>query len=315
MASSASASASESKTGAASAEQLVEVPVHAPKGLNPQTYDQGIRKALIGYDGMMACAAVALDVAHASKVLVVGSGSGQELITFSQTARAAPLAERPFSVVGVDPASVMVDIANARAREALTPEQLACVSNRHGFVSSLPLDDVSCSGFDAAACVLVAHALKDDDSAIGKRALLLSITARLRPGAKFFMVDHHGDTSSAAYRAMVDLWITYMINGGIPAEAAEHIRKQGYTAEAMTAERTSSLLSSVGLVEVVPIYQSFMTRGIVATYRPSEQQAAEARAAAQATAKVQAERSAHSTASHATGTSSAATAAAATPPV
>lgn len=258
----------------------------AKTGINKQQYDKFARLGLIGYEALFEAAASVLNVGTARKVLVCGSGSGQELITFAKlrtpaadvpasaatdaaaAASAAPAAS--YTLTGVDPSHTMVELCHERMGAELSAEQRSHIEVITGYVSDLSTGDERYRDYDAATCILVAHGLPDDDSPAGKRALLHSITQRLKPGAKLFLVDHTGDRTSPEYATMIDRWLDFVIARGIDGSGRARMREMqlGGAVHPMTVARTAELLASLHLLELDTIWQSFTIRAIVVTYRP-----------------------------------------------
>ncbi|MEM1216082.1 MAG: class I SAM-dependent methyltransferase [Bacteroidota bacterium] len=108
----------------------------------------------------------------ASEVLVVGSGTGNELRALAQ--------QHPdWSLTGIDPSPELVQ--QARQKLAAFPN----VQLYDGYVTDLP----TANQYQAATLLLVLHFVPDDGS---KLALLRAIAQRLRPGAPFLLADIYG---------------------------------------------------------------------------------------------------------------------------
>jgi SAM-dependent methyltransferase len=105
------------------------------------------------YDDLHGVAAVAIGASKASKVLCVGCGTGQELITLAQVHRASS-APAKWSLVGVDPSEPMLAVAKQRFAQELTPEQSARVELVQAYLSAVSIEE-KYTGFDAATSLLV----------------------------------------------------------------------------------------------------------------------------------------------------------------
>lgn len=124
-------------------------------------YDLDIRKAIPGYEALhgMAQTLLQLSLSQSAKLLVVGSGTGMELINFCTN-------NPQWLLTGVEPSAEMMAIA----KKQLSQRNLLERVNLHtGYVGSLP----ETSLMDAATLILVMHFLPDDGS---KLALLKAIT-------------------------------------------------------------------------------------------------------------------------------------------
>jgi ubiquinone/menaquinone biosynthesis C-methylase UbiE len=107
------------------------------------------------YDDLHGVAGVAIGASKASKVLCVGCGTGQELITLAQVHRAST-APAKWSLVGVDPSEPMLAVAKQRFAQELTPEQSARIELVPAYLSAVSTEE-KYTGFDAATSILVSH--------------------------------------------------------------------------------------------------------------------------------------------------------------
>ena len=127
-------------------------------------YEYIARTVIPGYRSSFRQALALLGgrVGPGPRVLVVGAGTGIELVTFKA-------AEPGWRLTGIDPSRQMIEIArDADVREAGVGDGVETgVRLVHGHVSDLDED-----GFDAATCFNVMHFLPDDGA---KQALLRDI--------------------------------------------------------------------------------------------------------------------------------------------
>jgi len=132
-------------------------------------YDQQSRIALAGYDAcheLAACMLASVLQQPNAKVLVVGAGTGQEMLSIGRL-------EKGWRFTAVDPAAPMVDLARGRLKDAGLDGRTELVL---GLVGDLPRE----TGFDAATLIGVFHHLPGDEA---KREILDDIALRLKPGA------------------------------------------------------------------------------------------------------------------------------------
>jgi len=133
-------------------------------------YDQQSRIALAGYDAcheLTACMlASVLGENRAASVLVVGAGTGQEMLTIGKL-------EPSCRFTAVDPSAPMVELGRDRVAAAGLAERTEFVL---GMVADLPKD----ARFDAATLIGVFHHLPGDAA---KHEILADIATRLKPGA------------------------------------------------------------------------------------------------------------------------------------
>ncbi len=184
-----------------------------------------------------------------ARVLVVGAGTGIEVITFK---RAAP----GWRVIGVDPARQMLDIAARRMAEAGVEEG---VRFHHGYVSDLPAGE----RYDAATVINVLHFVADDG---GKAALLEDVARRLSPGAPLVLFDLHGDPASDAFARGFAAWREYWrVNGLSDAERAAFEARLDAGIHWVSEARIRDLLADAGFEHVEPFVRALLYGGWVAT--------------------------------------------------
>ncbi len=150
-------------------------------------YEALARQVIPGYRTLfpMFTAIIEPDLPPGARVLVVGAGTGIELIALK---RARP----DLRLHGVDPSEQMLQIAERRVAEAGLESG---VTLQLGYASDVPTRP----RFDAATLINVLHFVPDDGA---KSALLHDIAGRLRPGAVFVLFDLHGDPGLGGARAL-----------------------------------------------------------------------------------------------------------------
>jgi tRNA (cmo5U34)-methyltransferase len=210
-------------------------------------FDARARINIPGYVAMhdMVCAILSQGLAKDARLLVVGAGTGMELVLLGMN-------NPGWRFTGVDPSADMLGVA----RETLEMRGLAeRVELFEGVIHDLPGDD----RFDAATSVLVMHFLPDDG---GKAAYLKAIAERLRPGAPLVLVDQHGPRPSPAFDEKIAQWKRYQLLQGLPAEDAEAsmVRRLGAN-HYVPEERIVALLQEAGFEQVERFYQAFVVGG------------------------------------------------------
>ncbi len=205
-----------------------------------------------GYELMFQIVLALLQTAlpqDGAKLLVVGVGTGKELLTFGE-------ANPNWQLLGVDPSNDMLEIA----RQKLTAPSLAeRVSLHQGFVHELP----QVAEYDAATCILVHHFLADDGA---KQALLDSIAVRLKPGGCFILVDLYADKSSADFELLLTALIKHYQNVNIPAAGIQNFRETTLPKlmKLVPAARLEQLMQQAGFEKSVQFFSAFLTGGWVA---------------------------------------------------
>ncbi len=215
-------------------------------------YDQLIQQLQPNYDGLFVMIRALLEAQlgdKESKLLVVGAGSGKELVTFGK-------ANPHWSLLGVDPSQNMLEIARRKLQaEGLTER----VSLHQGFTHQLP----AITEYDGATCVMVNHFLPDDGS---KLALLQSVAVRLKPGGCFILVDMHGDTSTADFKVLLAGMEKYQEIAGLSPEWVRS-NTQNVVLKTMyfvPEPRIIELLEAAGFEKVSRFYNGFLLGGWIA---------------------------------------------------
>lgn len=217
------------------------------------TYQDRIRSIVPGYDdlAMMMLGELAGLTPFAARVLVVGSGGGEEIAVMG---RARPR----WRFTGVDPSAQMIELAADRIAAAGLSDR---VELHHGTVDQLPAEP----RHDAATMALVMHFVPDDGD---KAALLEHIAARLRPGAPFTLIDAHGDPASREFAAGFEAWMRYLVLQGMTAEEHARYRAQlDASCRYVPETRIRSLLTEAGFAAPRAFYRGYIFGGWATTRR------------------------------------------------
>jgi tRNA (cmo5U34)-methyltransferase len=169
-------------------------------------YDQQSRIALAGYDAcheLAACMLIsALGQDRAASLLIVGAGTGQEMLTMGKI-------ENNWRFTAVDPAPPMVDVARHRIATAGLAARTEFVL---GVVDDLPAEP----RFDAATLIGVLHHLPGDAA---KHEILAAIAARLKPGAPLILAGNR--KRYADHPLLLNAWRQRWRINGSSAEAID----------------------------------------------------------------------------------------------
>lgn len=239
-------------------------------------YDTGARRNIFGYDDVQWLMATAIGAGSASRVLVVGCGPAPEIVALARYPRTATAAAAgPLVIIGCDPSTKMIDIARRRIAALSLPAAAVTVELYATLAADLPH---AATGFDAATSLLVMHFLKDDASPAGKAAYLAAITARLKPNAKFFILDGcpepEDESGEGQYR--FELHIQYIASRGCPPDLLTQMRQlvKSGVIHPVPPARLRQLLAQAGFVDIVNVYSVFHFNGFVATFAPKPTAAA-----------------------------------------
>ena len=221
-------------------------------------YDLDIRKAIPGYEALhgMADSLLQTSLNESARLLVVGSGTGMELVNYCQ--------QNPtWSLTGVDPSTEMMAIA---------VEQLTTLGYRErvdlhtGYVSTLPKTEL----MDAATLMLVMHFLPDNGS---KLQLLKDIARHLKPGAQLVLADLYGDRSLPYFAKLRKAWQALyfsQLNDELRVKAEANFQTSiDNSIYFVTEARIIELLQTAGFSNITKFYNAFLFGGWIAQYTGS----------------------------------------------
>ncbi len=213
-------------------------------------YDSKIRRRVPGYELMHD---LAINLLHhylpsQANILVSGAGTGQEAIAYS-------IANPTWQITGVDPTEEMLSKAIDQVNEQDLSDRIHL---QLGQVKDLPLDPC----FEAATSILVMQFIPDDGS---KKEYLTEIISRLKPEAKFIIIDLVGDKTSYEFGMFLSTWEARQLLMGEDKEDVKkdfaHIRQD---LQFITEGRMNDLLQEVGFKEIHKFFQSYLFSGWIA---------------------------------------------------
>jgi tRNA (cmo5U34)-methyltransferase len=219
-------------------------------GEQVQNYDRGIRKMVPGYEALhsMARSLLRLDLEDRASLLIVGAGTGTEILGLGE-------GNPGWRFTGVDPSSDMLAIARKRVAERGFQNR---VELHTGFVYELPASPPH----DAATAILVMHFLPDDGQ---KLDFLRSISARLKPGAPLILADLHGDETSARFAHFIATWRERQLALGMAREDVdEAFRTMSSHVHSVPEGRIVALMHEAGLHSVERFYNALLFGGWIA---------------------------------------------------
>ncbi|AZK47880.1 class I SAM-dependent methyltransferase [Paenibacillus lentus] len=177
-----------------------------------------------------------------SKLLIVGAGGGQELVTLGNR-------HKDWTFTGIDPSRSMLEIARRRAAEAGVAHR---VSLQEGTIEQLSTQPA----FDAATCLLVLHFIHGESN---KRKLLQDIADRLEPGAPLFLASINGNPSSAPFSIQMKAWKGHMLDNGISLQEWERFAASiGRESDPIPDYEVLELLEKAGFTQVTHYFGSYL---------------------------------------------------------
>jgi tRNA (cmo5U34)-methyltransferase len=213
-----------------------------------QEYDAAIRSFCGAYEEIFKLSHCCLreTLPQRAKVLVVGAGTGMEIIEF------APL-NPDWSFHGIDPSEKMLSLAREKISEKNIRNKISLIQ---GYVDDLSDNE----SFDAATCILVMHFQKDDGA---KLDLLKSISRYLKPGAPFILVDGCGKPDSRVFKKNLNAWKQYPVMHGLKPDYVEKAFNKTILkmVRFVPESRILELLREAGFTKVFKFYSGFLYGG------------------------------------------------------
>ncbi len=214
-------------------------------------YDEMIRMSIPGYEDIhtMVLSFFRSRLPEKANLLVVGAGSGMELVTFGK-------ANSQWQLLGVDPSVNMLTIAQSKIDQNDLSERVKLFQGYTHELSDTPL-------YDAATCILVMHFLPDDGS---KLALIQSISQRLKSSATFILVDLFGEKGTETFEQLAQVWRLYSQEMGMSLEMIEKREKARLEGiHFIPEQRVLELLEQADFGNIMKFYTGLLFGGWVAT--------------------------------------------------
>jgi len=156
-----------------------------------RAYERKIRALIPGYETLHELSAfMLLDRLPAdARVLVAGSGTGEELARYAQLAPG-------WHLTGVEPSAEMNACAAVRVDEIGAGDRISLIHGKPG--------EVDLAGpYDAVTSLLVMHFLPDDGS---KTRYLAALSSVLNPGGTLLLADLTGERGSLEFDTLFKAW-------------------------------------------------------------------------------------------------------------
>ena len=215
-----------------------------------QEYDKRARMVIPGYDALytMVLSIFRSQLPEAANLLVVGAGTGMELITLSKS-------NPSWQILGVDPSSSMLKIAQQKIEQYNLSENIKL---QQGYTQDLPTNLL----YDGATCILVMHFVPDEDD---KLALLQAISQRLKSSATLVLVDLFGKKDTESFKRLASVLQEYLKEMGMPSEMRleliETINERIYP---IPEDKIFELLQQAGFSKITRFYTGLWYGGWLA---------------------------------------------------
>jgi len=228
--------------------QTIDFDQNAP--IAGSEYDNMAPLVLPGYEAMhqMALACLQANLPPEANILVVGAGTGMELIKFAK-------GNSKWQILGVDPSEKMLAIAQEKIQQHDLSEQVKLFQ---GYTDDLPETSI----YDAATSILVMHFIADDG---GKLAFLQSIAQRMKSSSTFILVDVFGEKGTDDFQQIVSLIKKFWQQRGIPeAKQIELLETMDQGVYQISETRVLELLEQAGFSKMIRFYTGLWVGGWVA---------------------------------------------------
>ncbi|QQS12493.1 MAG: class I SAM-dependent methyltransferase [Rhodospirillales bacterium] len=205
-------------------------------------YERLANASIAGREGLYRlCKAYLMNLPDDARVLVIGCGTGEELVVL---AKALPRA----SFVAIDPARPMLALCAKRvADEGL--------SARIAIRNTTLADFTPPHDFDAATAILVSQHLSPDAAA---RAFFQRIAALLRPGGLLYSADLHIGAGQDR-DSLLRLWRGNVIASGLEPEVADGmLRKIETEIRPRDEAAITDFLRNAGFTNILMPYRSLI---------------------------------------------------------
>jgi len=180
-----------------------------------------------------------------SNILIVGSGTGTEIVTLAQNTP-------KWQLTGIDPSPEM----NSQANQKIAQYQLESQCNIiEGTLSSIPQN----STFDAATLLHVLQFMPDNGY---KLNTLKDIANRLKPGGKLAIVDFFGTRSHPVFIQQRTALFRYILSGDLThTQTQESLTKALEEVQFVSEKRMMELFIQAGFKNIQRFYQVLITGG------------------------------------------------------
>lgn len=213
------------------------------------TYDEGIRVTIPAYEALHAMSHSFLrsELPEQAEILVVGAGTGMELITLG-------IANPGWRFMAVDPTAEMIAVCQANVVAAGLSDR---VELHHGYVADLP----DKPRYDAATAILVSHFIQEESQ---KLAFFQAISTRLRHGAPLISADLYGDKEHPEFQQRFSAWKHFCsLSGQSDADIEKLFRHVESDVSFIPERRRTQLLAQSGFGNTFSFYHALLFGGWV----------------------------------------------------
>ncbi|WP_413558260.1 class I SAM-dependent methyltransferase [Bdellovibrio sp. HCB209] len=195
-------------------------------------YDSDIRKRIPGYDLLQELISAVLDVEvpTSARMLVVGSGTGEEIIRVASRYSG-------WKIDGVEPSAEMNRIAAEKTGIYKSQNHIRLHETK---IEDYPLTE----GYDVALSVFISHFIPDDGR---KQQFFQKIADHLKPGAPFIFADMMKQNDSVGEKFIANNYFWAKTQGMEMSKLKELPDRLRNLFQPTTEDRIKMILSQVGL--------------------------------------------------------------------
>lgn len=208
-------------------------------------YDQFVEKWIPNYHYFMDHLPNLLIETNPKELLVVGCGTGNEILRFARS----PV---DWRITGIDPSPDMIVHAREKLKDYNNVELI------EGLITDLSAD----KKYNAATLLLVLHFIEDNGN---KLQMFKAIAKRLVAGAKLVMLDMTGDKQQIRDNLQV---LKLLLPEGVDKqEISERLNRIENKFFTVSEERLSELLQEAGFEKPLRFFQSSIYMGWITQKR------------------------------------------------
>lgn len=202
-------------------------------------YDQFVERWIPNYHYFMDCLPNLLSETYPKELLVVGCGTGNEILRFVKS-------PDRWLITGVDPSPDMIIQAREKSKNYDNVKLI------EGLITDLSID----KKYNAATLLLVLHFIEDNGN---KLQILKGIANRLTSGAKLVILDITGNKKQI--RDNLEVLKLLLPKGLNKEEISERLNRIENKFFAVSEERLSELLQEAGFEKPLRFFQSCIYMG------------------------------------------------------
>lgn len=213
-------------------------------------YDNMAPSVLPGYQVMhqMALACLQAKLPDEANLLIVGAGTGMELVRFGKSSS-------KWQLLGIDPSENMLAVANNKIQQYGLSQQVKLFQ---GYTDDLPDTSI----YDGATSILVMHFIPDDGA---KLAFLQSIARRIKSSSPFILVDVFGEKGTDDFQQMICLMKEFWKEMGVTeAKKIDILETMDKGVYPISETRVLELLQEAGFSQVIRFYTGLWVSGWMA---------------------------------------------------